>query len=85
VKLRVSGCAELQSEGILLTLVERSDAAAGTAVLGFEVDDLAEARARLEAAGVALMEDDAPPSEILGRRLAFRDPDGHRLEIRSYR
>jgi catechol 2,3-dioxygenase-like lactoylglutathione lyase family enzyme len=85
VKLRGDASAELQSEGVLLTLVERERVGSGSTVIGFEVDDLAAARTALQAAGIALTEDDAPPAGTLGRRLAFTDPDGHRLEVRSYR
>src|SRR6185369_4251719 len=75
VELHADAAAELQSEGLVLTLVERAPVEGGSAVLGFEVDDLAAARAALEKAGIPLVEDATPPREILVQRLAFADPD----------
>jgi catechol 2,3-dioxygenase-like lactoylglutathione lyase family enzyme len=86
VKLRTRDRAELQSETCALALVEAADAPAPSdaVVIGFEVDDLEAAAAWLAARGVAL----EPASERGtdgGRRRAFRDPDGHRLELVAYR
>lgn len=86
VKLRVPGCVELQSETILLVLAE-GDAGAGGATLSWEVGNLDEARAELTAKGITC-EDVALPAgadaAVFGRRVAFRDPDGHRLELVSW-
>jgi len=52
--------------------------------LGFQVDDLAEARRRFEAAGVAIIEADAAYSEARDfhqERFFVLDPGGNRLEI----
>jgi catechol 2,3-dioxygenase-like lactoylglutathione lyase family enzyme len=52
--------------------------------LGFQVDDLAEARKRFEAAGVEVEEAEAAYSEERGfhqDRFFVRDPGGNRLEI----
>jgi catechol 2,3-dioxygenase-like lactoylglutathione lyase family enzyme len=48
---------------------------------GFVVDDLDDARARLDRLGVTLhREDDYDP----GRRIYFLDPDGHEVELVEY-
>ena len=52
--------------------------------LGFQVDDLAEARARFEAAGVEIMEAGAAYSEerdFHQERFFVLDPGGNRLEL----
>jgi lactoylglutathione lyase len=51
--------------------------------IAFRVDDVAEAFARLRAAGVPLL-DDAPLTLASGRQLfSFRGPDGERLQVTS--
>lgn len=91
LRLRGEGIAELQSEGVQLVLVQDRSAAdpapsAGPA-LAWEVADLDAARSELQGLGIAC-EDLAPPAgvdpAIHGRRLRFRDPDGHPLEIVSW-
>ena len=78
VKLRGEGWAELQTETVVVTLVERGDGPAVT--IGYETDDLDGSVAWLAEHGVATHAEDrgaAPP----GARRAARDPDGHGLEI----
>ena len=85
VKLRTPDRAELQSETCALVLVESADAPAPSAAvtIAFEVDDLDAAAAWIAARGVEL-EPAAGPATDGGRRRAFRDPDGHRLELVAY-
>ena len=93
VKLRADRYAELQTETTLLTLVERprlgEDTPPGTAdspSLGWEVDDLEAAAAELRAKGVTLTPSPASHDAegLRGRRLAFRDPDGHVFELIAF-
>lgn len=81
VKLRTGQLVELQAEAIGLLLVE--DPAAGapgeSPALGFEVDDLDAARAFLERQGLTVAEVEVAGEDA--RCCAFRDPDGHRLEL----
>ncbi len=77
------GSVWLDAEGVILML-ERADvgepvAPPGTRdLMAFAIDDRDEWRARLTAAGVVI-EDETPHT------LYFRDPDGRRLGVSTYR
>lgn len=58
--------------------VEKDFSPATKAHVAYEVDDLDGMRARLEAAGVAIVEDDELPGY---RRFYVADPFGNRVEI----
>ena len=82
--LRTPGRAELQSETFGLVLAERPDAPTTAGVtIAWEVDAVDAAAAWLAQRGVAL--EPRPDDAAAGRRIAFRDPDGHHLELVEYR
>ncbi len=92
VKLRARGIAELQTNGIVVMLVETPDAPAAPAGIGprlaFECDDLAGARERLARAGLPCETVSAPEgvdAQVHGSRLLVRDPDGFGVEIACWR
>ena len=78
MKLQGEGFAELQTDTVLVTLVERADGPDVT--LGWEVGDLDEAERYLASRGIETTAPLAGPGAS-GRRLAFEDPDGHAMEI----
>lgn len=82
VKLQGDGWAELQTDTVLVTLVERADGPDVT--LGWEVADLGDAAEDLAARGIEAGSEANGPNAP-GRRLGFEDPDGHALEIVSPR
>jgi catechol 2,3-dioxygenase-like lactoylglutathione lyase family enzyme len=87
LKLRVGGVVEIQTETFLLVLIEEDpeeadrpfEATGSSPSIGWEVDDLAEAAATLKELGVEL--DEPRDLGAGGRRISFRDPDGHVLEL----
>jgi catechol 2,3-dioxygenase-like lactoylglutathione lyase family enzyme len=83
VKLRADSVAELQSETILLVL-EVGPPSPGDVSIAWEVGDLDAAREDLRSKGLECEDLPVPAgvdAAIHGRRCAFRDPDGHRLEL----
>jgi len=85
VKVRAGAWAELQLESVALTLLEDPSAPAPAASpsLGWEVEDLGREAERLGPRGVAL--DPVVDLGPAGLRRAFRDPDGHVLELVEHR
>lgn len=94
VRLRTPRRAELQTEGVVLTLeevenaeeaegtagrTEASESAGGRARVAYEVDDLDDAVERLRGWGLDPVE--LAPDPTLGRCVRLLDPDGHEVLV----
>lgn len=90
VKLRSGNLAELQSETVLVVLLQDASAEGAPARgmrLGWEVEDLAAAEASLAERGIVAEPVDVPEGvdpAAFGRRICFQDPDGHVLELAGW-
>ena len=83
IKLRAGSLVELQTETVLLTLMA-GEPDPGATTLAWEVGDLDEARRDLAARGITCEDVPLPAgadAAAFGRRVSFRDPDGHRFEL----
>ena len=81
VRVVDEGYALLDAGDTRLAILDRPQAAAASArwSLGFEVDDLAAAHARLAGTGAAVADPVAHPEGF--REIAVTDPDGNRVRL----